>query len=153
MQRQGRSSQETIVQPWGRVLVPPQGIQTTTSLSCFADTESPTRWEMLTVCCSQACRPQTGWNQKVDDADSQLPHHQPIRRTYELITPSLNHYYKTVHYLPQVGTHSSEGISLLWPPLPGKAKLFFSTSPKLCLGDLTRCQGTEAGFSFAILFN
>ena len=26
MQRQGRSSQETIVQPWGRVLVPPQGI-------------------------------------------------------------------------------------------------------------------------------
>ena len=26
MQRQGRRSQETIVQPWGRVLVPPQGI-------------------------------------------------------------------------------------------------------------------------------
>ena len=37
-------------------------------------------------------------------------------------------YYKT-YYLLQVGTF--EGISLLWPPLPGKAmKLSFSTSPK-----------------------
>ena len=33
MQRQGRGSQETIVQPWGRVLVPPQGIHITISLS------------------------------------------------------------------------------------------------------------------------
>ena len=33
----GKRSQETIVQPWGRVLVPPQGIYTTISLSCFAD--------------------------------------------------------------------------------------------------------------------
>ena len=43
----------------------------------------------------------------------------------------LNHYYKTPHYPLQVWTHSFEGISLLCPPLPGKAiKLFFSTSPK-----------------------
>ena len=28
MQRQGRSSQETIVQPWGKVLVPSQGTRT-----------------------------------------------------------------------------------------------------------------------------
>ena len=33
MQRQGRSSQETIVQPWDNVLVPPQGIHMTMSLS------------------------------------------------------------------------------------------------------------------------
>ena len=33
MQRSRRSSQETIVQPWGRVLVPPQGIYITISLS------------------------------------------------------------------------------------------------------------------------
>ena len=33
--------------------------------------------------------------------------------------------------LPQVGTRGSEGISPLWPPLPGKIiKRFFSTSPK-----------------------
>ena len=44
-------------------------------------------------------------------------------------TPPLG--YKTPHRLPLVGTHSSEGISLLWPPLPSKAiKLFFFTSPK-----------------------
>ena len=99
--RQGRNSQETIVQPWGRVLVPPWGIYITISLSCFADTETPTKWEKLTVCCPQARRPQTIWNQKADDPDRHLPHHQPIRRmstswscpplwttTVELTTPS-----------------------------------------------------------------
>ena len=77
----------------------------------------------------QAPRPQMGWNQKVDDTDSHLPHHQPIRRT----STSLSHplYYKTPHCLLQVRTHSFEGINPLWSPLPGKAiKLFFSTSPK-----------------------
>ena len=34
---------KTIVQPWGRVLVPPQEIYITIYLSCFADTEIPTR--------------------------------------------------------------------------------------------------------------
>ena len=53
------------------------------------------------------------------------------KNVHELTMPSLNHYYKTPHYTLQVGTHSFEGISPLWPPLPGKAiKLFFSTSPK-----------------------
>ena len=37
MQRQGRNSQETIVQPWGRVLVLPRGIHTTISLSSSAE--------------------------------------------------------------------------------------------------------------------
>ena len=46
-----------------------------------------------------------------------------------LATPLLD--YKTPHKRPRVGTHSSEGISLLCPPLPGKAiKLFFCTLPK-----------------------
>ena len=50
---------------------------------------------------------------------------------HELITLSLNNYYKTSHYLPQVETHGFEGISLLWPPSPGKAKkLVFSASSK-----------------------
>ena len=81
--RKGRNKQsrETIMQPWGKVLVPHQWIHTTISLSCFADTETPSRWEKLTmVWCPQACRPQSSWNLKVDDADSYLPHHQPIRR-------------------------------------------------------------------------
>ena len=37
-----------IVQPWGRVLVSHQRIHTAISLSCFADTETPIRWEKLT---------------------------------------------------------------------------------------------------------
>ena len=37
MQRSGRSSQETVAQPWGRVLVPPQGIHTTIPLSSSAE--------------------------------------------------------------------------------------------------------------------
>ena len=49
MQRQGRNSQERIVQPWGSVLVPPQGVHRTVSLSCFANTETPARWENLAV--------------------------------------------------------------------------------------------------------
>ena len=128
MQRQGRNIQETIVKPWGRVLVPLQGTHITISLSSFTDTKTPSRWEKLTVCCPQARRPQTSWNQ-VDDADCHLPHHQPIRRTSTSWSRLL--YYKTPHYPLQVRTHSFEGIIPLWSPLPGKAiKLFFSTSPK-----------------------
>ena len=49
----------------------------------------------------------------------------------QLVTPFLSHYYKTSHYTLQVGTHSFESISLLWPSLPGKEiKLFFSTLAK-----------------------
>ena len=70
VQRQGRRSQETTVQPWSRVLVLPRDIYITIFWSCFADTETPTRWKNLTVCCPQASRPQTGWNQKVEDDDS-----------------------------------------------------------------------------------
>ena len=75
-----KEEQSKIVQPWGRVLVPPQGIHRTIPLICFADTETPVRWEKLTVCCPQARRPQTNRNQKVDDVDSHLRHYQPIRR-------------------------------------------------------------------------
>ena len=49
-------------------------------LSCFADTETFTRWKKLTVCCPQACRSQACWKQKVNDVDSVLPHYQPIGR-------------------------------------------------------------------------
>ena len=80
MWRKGRSSQETIEKPRGKVLVPPQGMNITILLSSFADTETRTRWEKLTASCWQARRCQTGWNQTTDDADSHFPHHQPVRR-------------------------------------------------------------------------
>ena len=60
------------------------------------------------------------------------PAHQ--KNVHELITLSLNNYYKTCHYLPQVATHSFENISPQWPPLPRKAtKLLLLLHPKLSL--------------------
>ena len=41
------------------------------------------------VCCPQAHRFQTSWNQKVDNVDSRLPHHQPIRRVSTRLQPFL----------------------------------------------------------------
>ena len=49
-------------------------------LSCFSDSETPLRWKKLTAHWPPAHRPWTNWNQRVDDADSHLPCHQPIRR-------------------------------------------------------------------------
>ena len=58
------------------------------------------------------------------------------KNIHELITPCSLNTIKIPHYPLQGGTHSSEGTSPLWPPLPGKAiKLFFSTSSKT----LSRC--------------
>ena len=52
------------------------------------------------------------------------------KNVHKLIMPSLNNYFKTFHYLLQVGTPGFEGISPLWPPSPGKVKkLSFFTSP------------------------
>ena len=77
--RPGRNSQEAIVQPWDRVL-----IYSTISLNLFADVETSFTWEKLAIndkVLPQSFRNQTSWNLNVDDADSYLPHHQPIRRT------------------------------------------------------------------------
>ena len=50
---------------------------------------------------------------------------------YLLATLPWNHCYKTPQENLPVGTHSFRGMSLLCPPLPGKAiNLFFSISPK-----------------------
>ena len=131
MQRQGRKRQETIVQPWGRVLVPPQGIHTTISWAVLQILKPLPVGEVN-------CVPPTS-TQSPDGLEPEgwwcrLPVTSPPanqKNVHKLITPSLSHYYKTPHYPLQVGTHSSEGISPLWPLLPGKAtKLFFSTSPK-----------------------
>ena len=54
---------------------------------------------------------------------------------------------KTPHYHFQ-GQDSFQGISPLWPPLPGKAiKLFFSTSPQTLAIRVNSGQGKEARFS------
>ena len=82
----------------------------------------------LSAAHKQGDRPQTGWNQ-LDDADSQLPYHQAIRRmpTNWSHLPLWTHDDKTLCPF-QVRTQFW-GRSLLWSSLPGKViKLFFSTS-------------------------
>ena len=62
-----------------------------------------------------------------------FPSHLPTnqKNVHELIASSLNHDYTTPHYPLQGRACRLEGISPLWPPLPGKAiKLFLSISPK-----------------------
>ena len=79
MQKQRRSNQETIVQPWGRILVPPEGIHITIPLSSSVGTKAPT---------------------EVEDGNFRLsitllPHHQPIRRkSHTLPTVIPNFVYK-----------------------------------------------------------
>ena len=46
----------------------------------MAGAEAPTRGKKSTGCCPQARRPQTAWNQSMDDSDSPFPHHPPIRK-------------------------------------------------------------------------
>ena len=52
MQRPGRSSLETTVQPWGRVLLPHQGIYITISLSLSAELNPQQMEELLDVASS-----------------------------------------------------------------------------------------------------
>ena len=134
------------MQPWGKVLVPPQRIHTTMSLS-FADSETPSRWEKF----NNGMLP-TG-TQTPDQLElegwwcwlllTSPPTNQ--KNVPKLIMPLVNDYYKTSHYPLQVGTHGFEGISPLWPPLPSYSFLFH---PKFCLRALIWCRGTEAGFGF-----
>ena len=48
LMRQGRNSQETVVQPWGRVPIPHQGAYVTTSFEFFYRANSPNKWKILT---------------------------------------------------------------------------------------------------------
>ena len=76
MQRQGRNSQNKQYCSLGAGSSFPLKEYT----SCFTDTETSIRWEKLTVSCPPANRSQTGWTDKIDDADSHLPQHHPVRR-------------------------------------------------------------------------
>ena len=69
MQKQRRSSQEKIVQPWGRVLVPPQGIYTKYLWVLLQILKSLPRRRMVT----------SGWAQG-PWSTTLLPCQQPIRR-------------------------------------------------------------------------
>ena len=124
MQRQGKSSQETIVQPWVRVLVPPQGIHITISLSSshiypfanwrtfwllpsFGRTKTPNKWKMLTTWWSTLhSREVSLITSRTTEAHQkttrgQIKGMQALHTPWSLsATPSLNLCYKTPHQIP-----------------------------------------------------
>lgn len=66
--------------------------------------------EKLTGCCPQAWRPQTSWNQNIDNADSHLPHLQPVRR----LSTSWSHPFWIIT-MKLLTTPSRLGHTGLWP--------------------------------------
>ena len=95
------------------------------SLSCFADTETPIRWN---ECCPQTHSPQISWNQKGNDSDSQLLHHQPIRSMSTSWSCPLWNISIKLLTIPSRSGHSFDSIRPLWSG--NTIKLFFSSSPK-----------------------
>ena len=68
------------------------------------------------------------------------------------ITPSVNNYCTTSHYLPQVGIHTSEGINLLYSPLPGKIiRQSLSTSADSLGGSDSKASAYNVGNPGSIL--
>jgi len=80
MQRQGRKKKtnKNSSSTLARVLVT-RSRNIHSVFEWFLHTETHTRREKLTEC-PQAHRSQTNWNQKVDDGNCHLHHHQAIRR-------------------------------------------------------------------------
>ena len=77
MQKHRKDSQQTIVQPWARVLVPPQGIYITIPLSSSARTKASTQVEDGNFRLSpRFLEPHL------------LPHHQPVRRKSHILQSS-----------------------------------------------------------------
>ena len=94
MQGWGRGSQETVVQPWGRVLVPPQGIHTAMSLSSLRcqhfSHQRKTTWDYI-----KGTRETHPEDYLRPDQRSAGPAHTLISSA----TPPLNCCYKTPHQI------------------------------------------------------
>ena len=91
--------------------------------------ETNTRGNKPTACCPKCTDPRLFGTKKLRIL---TPHYLTTIQTK--VYPqanhayTLNHYYKTPHYVLQVGTHSFDSIGLLRPPLPDKAIKLFVTS-------------------------
>ena len=129
-----------------------QQIHITISLSYFADTETPSRWEKLMISngllpTSMQTPGRKGWWCRlllISPTTKQ-------KNVHQLITPSFNNYYKTSHYLLQVGTCGFDSISPLSPPLPGKViKLAFSTSLKTLVSEIQFSPMVQRRWAFSI---
>lgn len=101
--------------------------------SCFAGAKASSRWKRLAGCCPQACGPQTSRNQRVEDADSQLPHHPPIRKmSMSCWAPLLKHH-KIPHYPLRGRGTVPEALACCVPLCAWQLKLLFLLPPTLSL--------------------
>ena len=125
MQKQGRGSQETIVQGPGS----PSKDTRNSIFELFCRTKTPTKWKTLTTWWSilhsreghslitlrtREAHQETTWGQ--------IKGVQALHTPWSLsATPPLNLHYKTPHQIPLGWDTVFEGTSSLCPPLPGKA--------------------------------
>ena len=103
-------------QPWGKVLFPFQWIQRAISLRDFAETETPSRWENLTLnhgMLPTSLQTPDRLDLKVDNVDSHLPHYQPIRRMctswshplWTIVIKLLTIFHKLEHMVLRASAH------------------------------------------------
>ena len=119
MQRQARNSQETIVQPWGRVLVPPQGDTHNSMFKLFfrAINKSPTKWKMFHRECHSSITLRSSLGHYLIQGVQALHTPRSLSATLPLNSAISS----------QVGIQSFS----VHPPLPGRAiELLFSTSSR-----------------------
>ena len=120
-------------QPWGKVLFPLQWIHMAISLRYSAETETPSRWEKLTLNGSvlpTSLQTPDQLDLKFADADSYLPHYQPIRRMpmswsrplWTIIIKLLTIFHKLGHKILRASAHCGP-LSLA----NNKATLFYFT--------------------------
>ena len=120
-------------QPWGKVLFPFQWIHTAISLRDFAETETPSRWENLTLnhgMLPTSLQTPDQLDLKVDNVDSHLTHYQLIRRMctswshplWTIIIKLLTIFHKLEHMVLRASAHCVP-LSLA----NNKATLFYFT--------------------------
>ena len=114
-----------------------QGIHTTLSLNCFANTETPTRWEKLTACFPQARRPRrAGTGRMMMLTPTYLTTNRSeestsLSRPLCTITVMLLNTATAPQPPPHLGHTVLRTVAHCGPPLPDKAiKVFFLTSSR-----------------------
>ena len=138
MQRQERSSQETIVQPSGRVLVPPRGIHRAISLRSSAELKLPTNGRRNTLDKVSFISERSQFGNPENQRSLSRDHLKPDQKNAGPVHPDPYQQpcsSKTaIKFLakfplpPSLGHTFFEGTSLLCPPFACKAiKLLFST--------------------------
>ena len=139
MLRLERSSQETTVPLWERVLIPPQGIKIKNIFKLFCWPKTLNKWKMLIFCFRKKATRLLNTNFE-NNARLILP--------CLLLWPHflLPNYKTTSQFLPKWG-RVFRALACCNPPLPGKAlKLFFLLHAKICLCISILHQWAEANF-------